>query len=47
MLVPDAIAPVMNGKAAAPAEPKLEIQPMPPEMSSWGRMRPAWFMTIG
>ena len=47
MFVPDAIAPVMNGNAAAPAALKLEIQPIAPEMSSGGRMRPAWFMTIG
>ena len=47
MLVPDAIAPVINGEAAAPAEPKLEIQPIPPEISSWGRTRPAWFITMG
>ena len=47
MLVPEAIAPVMNGNAAAPAAPKLEIQPILPEMSSGGRIDPAWFMTIG
>ena len=47
MSVPDAIAPVMNGKTSEPTDPKLEIQPMPPEMSSWGRTRPAWFITIG
>ena len=47
MPVPDAMAPVMNGNAAAPAAPKLEIQPMLPEMSSSGRIVPAWFMTIG
>ena len=47
MSVPDAIAPVMNGNTSEPTDPKLEIQPMPPEMSSWGRTRPAWFITIG
>ena len=47
MFVPDAIAPVMNGNAAAPTAPKLAIQPMPPAMSSGGRTEPAWFMTIG
>ena len=47
MLVPEAIAPVMNGNAAAPAAPKPVIQAMPPEMSSGGRIAPAWFMTMG
>ena len=45
--VPDAIAPVMNGKTSEPTDPKLEIQPILPEMSSGGRIDPAWFMTIG
>ncbi len=30
----DAIAPVMNGKMAAPAAPQLAIQPIAPDMSS-------------
>ena len=47
MLVPDAIAPVMNGNAALPAAPKLVIHPILPEMSSGGKTVPAWFITIG
>ena len=47
MLVPDAIAPAMNGNAAAPAAPKLVTNPTDPEMSSGGSMFPAWFMTMG
>lgn len=47
MLVPDASAPVTNGNTAAPAAPKLAIHPTEPEISSCGRMLPAWFMTIG
>ena len=47
MLVSDAIAPVMNGNTALPAEPKLAIQLTEPEMSSGGRMRPAWFIAMG
>ena len=41
MLVPDAIAPVMKGNTAPPAEPKLAIQLTEPDMSSGGKMRPA------
>ena len=47
MLVSDAIAPVMNGNTALPAEPKLAIQLTEPEMSSGGRVRPAWFIAMG
>ena len=43
----DAIAPVTNGKMAAPAAPQLPTQPTAPEIVSGGRMPPAWFMRIG
>ena len=43
----EAIAPVMNGKTAAPAAPQLPAHPIAPEMQSGGRMRPAWFIRMG
>ena len=43
----DAIVPVMNGRTAEPACPKPAIQPIDPVRRRGGRMRPAWFMTIG
>ena len=49
VLIPlfDAIAPVMNGRTAEPACPKPAIHPIDAVRRRGGRIRAAWFMTMG
>lgn len=49
VLIPalEAMAPVMNGTAAAPVAASPAMSPMEPVKSQGGNTRPAWFTAIG